>query len=167
MNNIYLENLQLILNSEITEEEKQKQLLELIESIENDLLLTIEERKNLVNKIENTDIILNFYLNNLKKLRNYAKKDLFAFSSIGLPGIAIDSYFTYVYLVHHDQFVENVKNIFECSNGIANFSIVILLINTLIVSCLYCNASYEELQEYLSYNKKINSYQRRLKDNHK
>ena len=36
--NIYFDNLQLILNSDNTDEDKQNQLLDLIKSIENDLL---------------------------------------------------------------------------------------------------------------------------------
>ena len=169
MNNIYLENLQLILNSEITEEEKQKQLLELIESIENDLLLEAKERENLVKQIETTsnNIMLNLDLYNLKKLRNYAKKDLFAFSSIGLIGTAVSSYSIYNYIFNHEQILKAMKN----SLNFVDESVDILFGNLAILILGFFVGldflSYETLQEYLGYNKKINSYQRRLKDNHK
>ena len=167
--NIYFDNLQLILNSDNTDEDKQNQLLDLIKSIENDLLLGSKEKEILLNQIKSTstNIMLNLDLYNLKKLRNYAKKDLFAFSSIGLIGTAVSSYSIYNYIFNHEQILKAMKN----SLNFVDESVDILFGNLAILILGFFVGldflSYETLQEYLGYNKKINSYQRRLKDNHK
>ncbi len=167
---IYLENLQLILNSEITEEEKQKQLLELIESIENDLLLEAKERENLVKQIETTsnNIMLNLDLYNLKKLRNFTKKVLIACSILGLPGTVIMCCFYYNCIANCEQTLEVIKNSLNLPNiYVSAFVLGNLITIPLGIFVSFDVLSIQEFQKYLSYNKKINSYQRRLKDNHK
>ena len=166
---IYFDNLQLILNSDNTDEEKREQLLDLIKNIENDLLLGSKEKENILNQIKSTstNIMLNLNLYNLKKLRNYAKKNLLTYSMIGLPGTVIMPYFIYNYISNHEQILEVMKN----SLNFANQSTDILFGNLVVLlSGIFINLdilSYQELQKYLAYDKEINSYQRRLKNNHK
>ena len=158
MDNIYLDNLQLILNSEATEEEKQNQLLDLIKSIENDLLLGSKEKENLLNQIKSTstNIMLNLDLYNLIKLRKSAKKFLIAYSSValGMTGLTATGLGTII------AKYEEIKNS-------SDYLLVFLVICCSFIAAMYGYLSYQELQEYLDYNKEINSYQRRLKDNHR
>ena len=111
--------------------------------------------------------MLNLNLYNLKKLRNYAKKNLLTYSMIVLPGTVIMPYFIYNYISNHEQILEVMKN----SLNFANQSTDILFGNLVVLlSGIFINLdilSYQELQKYLAYDKEINSYQRRLKNNHK
>lgn len=166
---IYFDNLQLIMNSDNTDEEKREQLLDLIKNIENDLLLGSKEKENLLSQIKSTstNIMLNLDLYNLKKLKICAKKNLLTCSMIGLPGTIIMPYFIYNYIANHEQILEVMKN----SLNFANQSTDVLFGNLVVLlSGIFINLdilSYQELQKYLAYNSEINSYQRRLKDNHK
>ncbi len=166
MDNIYLENIQSILNSETTDEEKHNELLALIKSIRNDLLLGAEEKENLINQIENTDILLKSDIELLKKLRNRSKKFLITNSFIGLSVTGLSAGSIYKCIIDHKQIIDAMKNSFS-SDILAEFTLGSLLFAGSLVAGIYDYLTYQELQEYMEYDKEINSYQRRLKDNHR
>ena len=155
---IYFDNLQLIMNSDNTDEEKREQLLDLIKNIENDLLLGSKEKENILNQIKSTstNIMLNLDLYNLKKLRKSAKKFLIAYSSVALSMTGLTA-------VGLGTIIDKFEEIKISSD----YLLVFLVLCCSFLAAMYSYLSYQELQEYLDYNKEINSYQRRLKDNHK
>ena len=146
------------MNSDNTDEEKREQLLDLIKNIENDLLLGSKEKENILNQIKSTstNIMLNLDLYNLKKLRKSAKKFLIAYSSVALSMTGLTA-------VGLGTIIDKFEEIKISSD----YLLVFLVLCCSFLASMYGYLSYQELQEYLDYNKEINSYQRRLKDNHK
>ena len=81
---------------------------------------------------------------------------------------AIDSLLPFLisaYCVISSLSLEKYSN--EEIKNSSDYLLVFLVLCCSFFAAMYGYLSYQELQEYLDYNKEINSYQRRLKDNHK